>query len=58
MRRATSWFVGGLSLDGRLIVPGADFTPMALNTAALIGKGSGWCSPPETDSAVSAVWHQ
>jgi len=45
--------MGGLSLDGRLVVLGADFTPMALNTAALIGKRTGlygWPSGSSIDS--------
>ena len=45
--------IGGLSLDGRLVILGADFTPMALNTAALIGKRTGlygWPSGSSTDS--------
>ena len=45
--------IGGLSLDGRLVVLGADFTPMALNTAALIGKRTGlygWPSGSSIDS--------
>jgi D-arabinose 1-dehydrogenase-like Zn-dependent alcohol dehydrogenase len=45
--------LGGLSVDGRLIVLGADFTPMPLNTAALIGKRSGiygWPSGASIDS--------
>ena len=45
--------LGGLSLDGRLVVLGADFTPMALNTAALIGKRTGlygWPSGSSIDS--------
>jgi len=45
--------IGGLSLDGRLIVLGADFTPMPLNTAGLIGKRSGiygWPSGSSIDS--------
>jgi len=45
--------LGGLSLDGRLVVIGADFTPMALNTAALIGKRTGlygWPSGSSIDS--------
>jgi alcohol dehydrogenase/propanol-preferring alcohol dehydrogenase len=45
--------VGGLSVGGRLIVLGADFTPMALNTAALIGKRTGlygWPSGSSMDS--------
>ena len=45
--------IGGLSLDGRLIVLGADFTPMQLNTVSLIGKRSGlygWPSGSSIDS--------
>jgi D-arabinose 1-dehydrogenase-like Zn-dependent alcohol dehydrogenase len=45
--------IGGLSLDGRLVVLGADFTPMALNTVALIGKRTGlygWPSGSSIDS--------
>ena len=45
--------LGGLSVDGRLVVLGADFTPMALNTAALIGKRTGlygWPSGSSIDS--------
>ena len=45
--------MGGLSMDGRLIVLGADFTPMQLNTASLIGKRSGlygWPSGSSIDS--------
>jgi alcohol dehydrogenase/propanol-preferring alcohol dehydrogenase len=45
--------IGGLSLDGRLVVLGADFTPMALNTAGLIGKRTGlygWPSGSSIDS--------
>lgn len=45
--------LGGLSFDGRLIVLGADFTPMPLNTASLIGKRSGiygWPSGSSIDS--------
>lgn len=45
--------MGGLSLDGRLIVLGADFTPMQLNTVSLIGKRSGlygWPSGSSMDS--------
>ena len=42
-----------LSPDGRLIVLGADFSPMPLNTAALIGKRNGlygWPSGSSIDS--------
>ena len=45
--------IGGLSVDGRLIVLGADFTPMPLNTAGLIGKRAGiygWPSGSSIDS--------
>jgi D-arabinose 1-dehydrogenase-like Zn-dependent alcohol dehydrogenase len=45
--------IGGLSVDGRLVVLGADLTPMALNTAALIGKRTGlhgWPSGSSIDS--------
>ena len=45
--------MGGLSLDGRLIVLGADFTPMQLSTVSLIGKRSGlygWPSGSSMDS--------
>jgi D-arabinose 1-dehydrogenase-like Zn-dependent alcohol dehydrogenase len=45
--------IDGLSLDGRLVVLGADFTPMPLNTAGLIGKRAGiygWPSGPSIDS--------
>jgi D-arabinose 1-dehydrogenase-like Zn-dependent alcohol dehydrogenase len=45
--------IGGLSVDGRLVVLGADFTPMPLNTAGLIGKRQGlygWPSGPSIDS--------
>jgi D-arabinose 1-dehydrogenase-like Zn-dependent alcohol dehydrogenase len=45
--------IGGLSLDGRLVVLGADFTPLPLNTAGLIGKRAGiygWPSGPSIDS--------
>lgn len=45
--------IGGLSLDGRLIVLGADFTPMHLNTVSFIGKRSGlygWPSGSSIDS--------
>ena len=45
--------IGGLSLDGRLVVLGADFTPMALNTAGLISKRTGlygWPSGSSIDS--------
>src|SRR6516162_8022210 len=45
--------LGGLSVDGRLVVLGADFTPMPLNTAGLIGKRAGiygWPSGSSIDS--------
>jgi len=45
--------IGGLSLDGRLIVLGADFKPMQLVTAGLIGRRSGiygWPSGSSIDS--------
>ena len=45
--------IGGLSLDGRVVVLGADFTQMALNTGALIGKRTGlygWPSGSSIDS--------
>jgi len=45
--------IGGLALDGRLIVLGADFAPMALNTTSLIGRRTGlygWPSGPSIDS--------
>ena len=45
--------IGGLSVDGRLIVIGADFTPMQLVTAGLIGRRSGiygWPSGSSIDS--------
>jgi D-arabinose 1-dehydrogenase-like Zn-dependent alcohol dehydrogenase len=45
--------IGGLSVDGRLVVLGADFTPIALNTWALIGKRTGlygWPSGSSIDS--------
>jgi alcohol dehydrogenase/propanol-preferring alcohol dehydrogenase len=45
--------LGGLSVDGRLIVLGADFKPMQLATAALIGRRSGlygWPSGSSVDS--------
>jgi len=45
--------IGGLSLDVRLVVLGADFTPIALNTGALIGKRTGlygWPSGSSIDS--------
>ena len=45
--------IGGLSVGGRLVVLGADFTPMPLNTAGLIGKRAGiygWPSGSSIDS--------
>jgi D-arabinose 1-dehydrogenase-like Zn-dependent alcohol dehydrogenase len=33
--------IGGLSVEGRLVVLGADSTPMPLSTAGLIGKRAG-----------------
>jgi D-arabinose 1-dehydrogenase-like Zn-dependent alcohol dehydrogenase len=45
--------IGGLSLDGRLIVLGADFKPMPLVTAGLIGRRTGiygWPSGSSIDS--------
>ena len=45
--------IGGLSVDGRLIVLGADFKPMQLNGVALIGRRSGiygWPSGSSIDS--------
>jgi D-arabinose 1-dehydrogenase-like Zn-dependent alcohol dehydrogenase len=45
--------VGGLSIDGRLIVVGADFKPMPLVTAGLIGRRTGiygWPSGSSVDS--------
>jgi D-arabinose 1-dehydrogenase-like Zn-dependent alcohol dehydrogenase len=45
--------LAGLSVDGRLVVLGADFTPMPLNTAGLIGKRAGiygWPSGSSIDS--------
>jgi D-arabinose 1-dehydrogenase-like Zn-dependent alcohol dehydrogenase len=45
--------LGGLSPDGRLVVLGADYTPMPLNTAGLIGKRTGiygWPSGSSIDS--------
>jgi D-arabinose 1-dehydrogenase-like Zn-dependent alcohol dehydrogenase len=45
--------IGGLSTDGRLIVIGADFTPMQLNTIGLISKRTGiygWPSGSSIDS--------
>jgi alcohol dehydrogenase/propanol-preferring alcohol dehydrogenase len=45
--------IGGLSPDGRLVVLGADFTPMPLNTAGLISGRTGiygWPSGSSMDS--------
>jgi len=45
--------MGGLAVDGRLIVLGADFKPMPLVTSALIGQRSGiygWPSGSSIDS--------
>ncbi|MGH9523127.1 MAG: alcohol dehydrogenase [Terriglobales bacterium] len=45
--------VGGLAVDGRLVVLGADFTPMPLSTLGLIGKRAGvygWPSGSSIDS--------
>ena len=45
--------IGGLSPDGRLVVLGADFTPMQLNTAGLISGRTGiygWPSGSSIDS--------
>lgn len=45
--------INGLARDGRLVVLGADYTPMPLNTAALIGKRAGiygWPSGSSIDS--------
>jgi D-arabinose 1-dehydrogenase-like Zn-dependent alcohol dehydrogenase len=45
--------IGGLSVNGRLVVLGADFAPMPLNTAGLIGKRAGiygWSSGSSIDS--------
>jgi alcohol dehydrogenase/propanol-preferring alcohol dehydrogenase len=45
--------LGGLSLDGRLIVLGADFKPMPLVTVSLIGRRTGlygWPSGSSMDS--------
>jgi D-arabinose 1-dehydrogenase-like Zn-dependent alcohol dehydrogenase len=48
--QAMAAVMNGLSLDGRLIVLGADFTPMPLNTAALIGSRTGICGWPSGSS--------
>ncbi|HKX33595.1 MAG TPA: alcohol dehydrogenase [Blastocatellia bacterium] len=45
--------LGGLSIDGRLIVLGADFTPMPLVTGGMIGRRTGlygWPSGSSIDS--------
>ena len=45
--------IGGLSLDGRLIILGADFKPIQLVTAGLIGRRTGiygWPSGSSIDS--------
>src|ERR1044071_1593044 len=45
--------IGGLSIDGRLIVLGADFKPMQIVSAGLIGRRSGsvgWPSGSSIDS--------
>ncbi|HEY2381272.1 MAG TPA: alcohol dehydrogenase [Terriglobia bacterium] len=42
--------LGGLSVDGRLIVLGADFKPMSLVTVSLIGRRSGVCGWPSGSS--------
>jgi D-arabinose 1-dehydrogenase-like Zn-dependent alcohol dehydrogenase len=45
--------IGGLSIDGRLIVLGSDFNPMPLVTAGLIGRRTGiygWPSGSSVDS--------
>jgi len=45
--------IGGLSIDGRLIVLGSDFKPVPLVTAALVGRRSGiygWPSGSSIDS--------
>ena len=45
--------IGGLSLDGRLVVLGADFKPMEIVTARLIGRRTGvygWPSGSSIDS--------
>jgi D-arabinose 1-dehydrogenase-like Zn-dependent alcohol dehydrogenase len=51
--QAMAGTIGGLSLDGRMVVVGSDFTPMPLNTSALIGKRTGlygWPSGSSIDS--------
>ena len=45
--------MGGLSADGRLLVLGADYTPMALNSAALIGRRTGVYGWPSGSSIAS-----
>src|SRR3954447_25811652 len=42
--------IGGLSLDGRLIVLGADFTPMQVNSVAMIGSRTGLYGWPSGSS--------
>jgi alcohol dehydrogenase/propanol-preferring alcohol dehydrogenase len=42
--------MGGLALDGRLIVLGADFKPVPLVTATLIGRRAGICAWPSGSS--------
>jgi D-arabinose 1-dehydrogenase-like Zn-dependent alcohol dehydrogenase len=45
--------IGGLSLDGRVVVLGGDYTPVPLSTAALIAKRTGlygWPSGSSVDS--------
>ena len=45
--------IGGLSVDGRLVVLGADHKPMPLVTAGLIGRRTGiygWASGSSIDS--------
>ena len=45
--------IGGLSVDGRLIILGADFTPIQLVTASFIGRRTGlygWPSGSSMDS--------
>ena len=51
--QAMATTIGGLSPDGRLVVLGADFTPMQLNTAGLISGRTGiygWPSGSSIDS--------
>jgi alcohol dehydrogenase/propanol-preferring alcohol dehydrogenase len=45
--------MGGLSADGRLLVLGADYTPMALNSGALIGRRTGVYGWPSGSSIAS-----